>query len=89
MSLDSSEDYPTFGEVEEILVWEDEKMFIVAILEVIQSISQYMAYYVKLSEKEVVRTYHSLPYHGVLHIVTRHGKHYVVNRDTAAVELLD
>ena len=74
--------------MEEILVWEDEKMFIMTILETIEFNSQYMAYHVKFTENKVVRTYHSLAYHGVLHKVTRNGKHYVVNRDTAAVELL-
>ena len=29
MTLDSNQDYPMFGQVVEILVWEDEKIFVV------------------------------------------------------------
>ena len=88
MTTDASQDYPSFGEVEEILVWDDEKMFVVRVLDIVQFNTQYMAYCVRRSANKEVRTYHSLPWHGVLHKISKHDKLYVVNRNPTAVELL-
>ena len=88
MTLDANQDYPLFGEVEELLVWEDEKIFVVTVLDTVEFDSHYMAYQVNRSMRKEVRTYHDLPWHGVLHKVTKHGKHFIVDRDTSSVEIL-
>lgn len=88
MSLNSCQYYSLFGEVAEILVWEDERIFVVNVLDTIEFDAQYMAYHVQQSAKKYVKTYHGLPWHGVLHKITRHGKHFIIDRDTAAVEIL-
>jgi hypothetical protein len=44
MTLNSCQYYPLFGEEEEILVWEDEKIFVVNVLDTIEFDAQYMAY---------------------------------------------
>ena len=67
MSLNSCQDYPLFAEVAEILVWEDEKIFVVNVLDTVEFNAQYMAYQVQQSAKKDVKTYHGLPWHGVLH----------------------
>ena len=87
MTTDTSQDYPSFGEAEEILVW-DEKMFVVRIFDIVQFNTQYMADCLRQSANKEVRTYYSLPWHGILHKISKHGELYVANRNTTAVELL-
>ena len=63
MSLNSCQYYSLFGEVAEILVWEDEKIFVVNVLDTIEFDAQYMAYQVQQSAKKYVKTYHGMGFY--------------------------
>ena len=50
--------------------------------------AHYMACQVQKSTQKSVRTYYDLAGHAVFHKILRHGEYYVVDKNTAAVELL-
>lgn len=47
-----------------------------------------MAYEIRRIEKKEIWTYSDLPSHGVLNIVVKLSKYYIVEKDTASVELV-
>lgn len=88
MTIDGNQDFPLFGEVDQIIVWEDEKMFVVSVLEPVEFNSHYMGYEVKRVPEKIVKTYNELPWHGVLHKIIKNEKYFVVDKDTSSVEIL-
>lgn len=89
MNLDMPDNYfPKYGQVDEIIVWDDEKFFVVCILEVVNFTDHLMAYEVQRTERTEIWSYADLPWHGVLNIVMRSSKYYVVEKDTAGIELV-
>ena len=88
MTIDGNQDFPSFGEIDQILVWEDEKMFVVSVLDTVEFHAHYMAYEVKSCGEKIVKTYNDLPWHGVLHKIIKNEKCFVVDKDTSSVEML-
>ena len=79
-------DYPVYGQVDEIIVCEDEKFFILTELETISFYSHFVAYEVKRTDNSAVFFHHDLPWHGVLHFVPKNGKKFIVEKDTSCIE---
>ena len=71
-------DYPDYGQVDEIIVWEDEIFFILTELETLCFHNHFVAYEVERSDNKAVVLYHDLPWHGVLHVVQKNGKKFIV-----------
>ena len=63
------------------LFWEDENFFVVSTLEVVEFVEHVMTYEVQRTERKEIWAYADLPWHGVLNIVTRASKYYVVEKD--------
>ena len=79
-------DYPVCGQVDEITVWEDEKFFILTELEALCFHNHFMAYEVERSDNKAVVLNHDLQWHGVLHVIQKNGKKFIVEKDTSGVE---
>ena len=78
-------DYPSYDQLEEIIILEDSKFFIVEVLET-SFHSRFMCYEVVLTNERVVVLLQNLPWHGVLNIVRKHDNLFIVEKDTASVE---
>ncbi|XP_068678521.1 uncharacterized protein [Montipora capricornis] len=85
---DLENDYPVYGQVDEIIVWEDEKFFILTELETLCFHNHFMAYEVERSDKKAVVLHHDLPWHGVLHVVKKNGKKFIVEKDTSIEDII-
>ena len=83
---DLENDYPVYGQVDEIIVWEDEKFFILTELETLCFHNHFMAYEAERSDNKAVVLHHDLPWHGVLHVVKKNGKKFIVEKDTSCIE---
>ena len=59
--------YPKYGQVDQITVWDDEKFFVVTLLEVVEFREHLMAYEVQRTGCKEVWSYLKLPWYGVLH----------------------
>lgn len=79
-------DFPTYGTVEEILVWEDEKMFVVNILNTIEFCPHFMGYKVATSGEKSVVVIKDLSWAGVLNVIDKNGSHIIIEKNTASVE---
>lgn len=79
-------DYPSYGKVEEIVVWEDSKFFVVHVLETLAFHRHFMCYQVFPTNRKMVVVLQNLPWHGVLNILKKNGDLYIVERDTSNVE---
>ena len=73
-------DYPVYGRVQEILIWEDEKLFVVAQLETLEFCSNLMSYKVSQTNKKTVVLHHKLLWLGVLNICTKNGSYFIVEK---------
>ena len=71
-------DYPTYGRLEEIIVWNDEKFFVVVLCETLEFNSHLISYKIVTTEQKVVVCPQSLPWHGVLNIILKNGELFVV-----------
>ena len=76
-------DYPVSGQVDEIIVWEDDKFFILTELETISFHNHFMAYEVEITYNRAVVLRHDIPWHGVSRIVHENGKKFIVEKDTS------
>ena len=83
---DVENDYPVYGQVDEIIVWEDEKCFILTELASLSFHNHFMAYEVERTVHKAVVLHHDLPWYGVLHIVQKNGKTLIVEKDTCCIE---
>ncbi|XP_028395767.1 uncharacterized protein LOC114519789 [Dendronephthya gigantea] len=79
-------DYPCYGIVEEILIWEDGKFFVVKVLETIAFHHHFMSYEVNFTDKCAVVVLDNLPWHGVLNVVKKNAQMFVVEKDTVNIE---
>ena len=78
--------YPVYGQVDGIIVWEDDRFFILTELEALYFRSHFMAYEVERSDNKAVVLHHDLPWYGVLHVVKKNGKKFIVEKDTSCIE---
>ena len=83
---DIGHDFPIYGQVEEIIIWEDEKVFIVTKLETLTFHKQYMAYEIEREDTRVVVSWINLPWYGVLNVILKNGKKFIVEKDTSCIE---
>ena len=83
---DVENDYPVYGQVDEIIVWEDEKFFILTELATLSFHHHFMAYEVGRTDHKAVVLRHDLQWYGVLHIVQKNGKKFIVEKDTCCIE---
>ena len=89
VTLDSNQDYLMFGQIVEILVWEDEKIFVFTVLDTVMFDAHYIWHTkYKRVHKHLLEPTMTLQGHAVFDKILRHGKYYVVDKDTAAIELL-
>ena len=79
-------DYPCYGKVEEIIVWEDRNFFLVQVLNTLAFHKHFMCYEVIPTRERLVFVLQNLPWHGVLNIIKKSGNLYIVERGTANVE---
>ena len=80
------QDFPVYAQLKEIIVWEDEKFFIVNILDTVAFSHQFMGYQVRHSKEDAVVLFHNLPSHGVYNIVSKRGKKFIIEKSCANVE---
>ena len=83
---DVENDYPVYGQVDEIIVWEDEKFFILTELATLSFHHHFMAYEVERTDHKAVVLRHDLQWYGVLLIVQKNGKKFIVEKDTCCIE---
>ena len=79
-------DYPSYGKLQDILIWEDEKFFVLILLETIEFNPHLMSYKVLPTDQKTVISPQSLPWHGVLNIIVKNGNLFVVEKESAAIE---
>ena len=79
--------FPKYAQVDEIILWEDEKLFVVNLLEVTEFCEHRMAYVFQPTYLKEVHSSSRLLWCGVLHMIRLNSKNYVVENDTADVEL--
>lgn len=79
-------DYPSYGKLEEILIWQDQKFFILNLLKTIEFACHLMSYKVSPTKQKIVVFPHSLSWHGVLNIVLKNGDLFLVEKESAAIE---
>ena len=79
-------DYPSYGKLEEILIWEDQKFFVVTLLKTIEFTCHLMSYKVLPTEEKIIVFPESLSWHGVLNIVLKNGHLFVVEKESASIE---
>ena len=48
--------------------------------------NHFMAYEVERTDDRAAVLHHDLPWHGVLHIVQKKGKKFIVEKDTSCIE---
>ena len=63
--------FPIYGQVEEIIIWEDEKFFIATKLETLSFHKQYMAYEIEREDTRVIISWSNLPWYGVLNVILK------------------
>ena len=83
---DIGHDLPIYGQVEEIIIWEDEKFFIATKLETLSFHKQCMAYKIEREDTRVVVSWINLPWYGVLNVILKNGKTFIVEKDTSCIE---
>ena len=83
---DNGHDFPIYGQTEEIIIWEDEKFFIATKLETLSFHKQYMAYEIEREDTRVVVSWINLPWYGVLNVILKNGKTFIVEKDTSCIE---
>ena len=66
----------------EIVVWEDEKFFILIELETVPFHNHFMAYEVERTENRAVDLRHDL----LGHIIQKNGKKFIVQKDTSCIQ---
>ena len=86
--IDSANDFPVYGSIQEIIVWEDEKFFSLALLRTKSFHEHFMAYEVEVTEEKLLISYHNLSRHGCLHMIKKTGRDYIVEKDTAKIEIV-
>lgn len=74
-------DFPIYGQVEELIIWEDEKFFIATKLETLSFHKQYMANEIEMEDTRVVVSWSNLPWHGVLNVLLKNGEKFIVEKD--------
>ena len=90
MSLTGEKDYPEYGILSEVLVLDDAKYFVLTVLETVLFWSRYMSYEVQPTSEKRVLVPNDLPWHGVLHLIKKGGKSFVIEKHSANIEeLLD
>ena len=77
--------YPVYV-YEIIIVWDDEKFFILTELETISFHNHFMAYEVERTDNRAVVLRRGLTWHGVFHIFQKNGKKFIVEKDTSCIE---
>ena len=83
---DMCNDYPIYGQVEEIIIWEDETFFITTELETLSFHKHFMAYEVERTDGRVVVLRSDLQWFGVLPVVLKNDKKFVVEKGTSCIE---
>lgn len=79
-------DFPLYGCLQEVIVWEDAKFFIVEILQTLSFESHYRSYKVVMTNEQRVILPQRLPRHGVLYLHSKGEAKYIVEKDTVFVE---
>ena len=79
-------DYPEYGRLDEVIIWEDEKFFVITVLITLSFSSQYMSYEVQPTEQQRVVLPNRLPWHGVLNFIKKEDKVFIVEKDSASIE---
>lgn len=79
-------DYPSYGKLQDIFIWEDEKFFVLILLKTVQFNHHLMSYKVLPTEQKIVMSPRSLPWHGVFNLVLKNGNLFVVEKESAAIE---
>ena len=82
-------DYPTYGKVEEVIIWNDVKYFVIALLETVEFSCHFMGYKVVSADQKTVVRPQALPWHGVLNIILKNGDSFVVEKECASIEETD
>lgn len=79
-------DNPSYGKVEEIIIWEDEQFFILTVLRTSEFHQQFMAYEVLTINQKIVVLLINLSWKGALNIITKNAKYFIVEKESALVE---
>ena len=79
-------DFLLYGCLQEVIVYEDAKFFIVEILQTLSFESHYMSYKVVMTNEQRVILPQGLPRHGVLYLHSKGEEKYIVEKDTVFVE---
>lgn len=81
-------DYPEYGILSEVLVLDDAKYFVLTVLETVLFWRHYMSYEVQPTSEKRVLVPNDLPWHGVLHLIKKGGKSFVIEKHSANIEEL-
>jgi hypothetical protein len=73
-------DYPEYGRLDEVIVWNDAKYFAVTVLKTILFRSHFMAYEVQSTDEKQVVLPHNLHWHGVLNVIKKEGNHMLLKK---------
>ena len=79
-------DYPSYGKLQDIIIWEDDKFFVLMLLKTVEFNRHLMSYMVLPTEQKIVMSPQSLPWHGVFNLVLKNGNIFVVEKESAAIE---
>ncbi len=79
-------DYPSYGKLQDIFIWEDEKFFVLIVLKTVEFNSHLMSYKVLPTDQRIVIRPQSLTWHGLLNMVVKNGSFFVVEKESAAIE---
>ena len=79
-------DYPEYGQVNEIIVWKDDKFLVVTVLATVSFCSQYMGYEVQPTMQQIVILPKKLQWHGVLHFIRKQDRLFIVEKNSARIE---
>ena len=77
-------DFPTYGKVEEIIIWEEEKILLVEVLKTIEFCPLMMAYKVSPTHEISAIFTKNLPWPGVFNIINKNGGKMIV--DISSIE---
>lgn len=80
------QDYPEYGILIQVIVWNDQKYFVLTVLETILFWSHHMSYEVQTTSMKRVLVPSDLPWHGVLHLIKKGGKSFVVEKHSAKID---
>ena len=79
MDESGERDYPSYGKLEEILIWQDQKFFVLVLLKTIEFTAHLMSY-------KVLPTKQKLMVHGVMNMILKDGDLFVVEKESSAIE---